>query len=243
MVINHVENPNSSPRVRPLPGNQRSPNLTRSKPNMIRNTKCVHPHNLKGIEITDSTQHTKFKQPPQKTTRHPKCHHHIKRAFDMTLLWCHHIEQQNSLPDLNNEATSYIYIYIQTHKKERKPTNKIQMEVCCLNRHYLTWNRLVKGAMQCNPIPGWISSDLKWCGTRSDAATKDILAHITGPDLKWILGSCHMKILMERYSWDQMVALQVSELLQKGRMRGGTRSYNQANLQGIGMECDHDSGE
>lgn len=41
---------------------------------------------------------------------------------------------------------------------------------------------------------------------------------------------------MERCSCDPIEALQVSELLQKGRVRGGTRSYNQvtSKLEGNG---------
>jgi len=150
--VNHIDKPNSSPRVRPLPGNldrQRSSSIQTRPYRMIRNTKCVHPHNLKGIEITDSTQDTKFKQTPQKSTRHPKCHHHIKRAFDITLLWCHHIEQQNSLPDLNNEATSYVYIQTQKGKKlHQQDSNGSLLESSLLNLEQIS--RVQSNAMQPN---------------------------------------------------------------------------------------------
>ena len=85
------------------------------------------------------TQDTKFKQPPHKITRRPKSNYRIKRAFQITLLWCHHIEQQKSLPDLNNEATSYN----SRHKKERYSTNT---RFKCKSAWIIstqTWNRLV----------------------------------------------------------------------------------------------------
>ena len=121
---------------------------------MIRNTKCVRHHNLIGIETTDSTQDTKFKQPPQKITRRPKSNYRIKRAFQITLLWCHHIEQQNSLPDLNNEATSYI----SRHKKERYSTNT---RFKCKSAWIIstqTWNRLVG----CNAMQPSTCMDKHW---------------------------------------------------------------------------------